>query len=160
MGVPSIGALMLDNVSGSGSDLPHPGSQSSSSTSRISPEAIAQYEKDKARAETAENLFDGINPVTATWNLLLRSRVLKDPFHMFNMFYISVAHGLRLDFCYALRDAMFILDKDDKSRIVAWGASQNPPLSFDDIMLQFGATVDMEVLQAYYTPSRYSLSSH
>ncbi|PBK90587.1 hypothetical protein ARMGADRAFT_1032577 [Armillaria gallica] len=62
MGVPSIGALMLDNVSGSGSDLPHPGSQSSSSTSRISPEAIAQYEKDKASAETAENLFDGINP--------------------------------------------------------------------------------------------------
>ncbi|SJL01342.1 uncharacterized protein ARMOST_04662 [Armillaria ostoyae] len=70
MGVLGIDALMLDNVS-TGSDLPHFGSQSSSSTSRISPKAIAQYEKDKASAETAENLLDGINLVTVTWNLLL-----------------------------------------------------------------------------------------
>ena len=48
---------------------------------------------------------------------LIQSRVLKDPFHVFNMIYVPRAHGLLYDFAHALCDAMFIPDKMDKDRI-------------------------------------------
>lgn len=47
------------------------------------------------------------------------------------MFYISVAHGLRVDFALSLSDAIFIPDHRDKMRTIAWGAVQNPPLTWD-----------------------------
>jgi hypothetical protein len=66
------------------------------------------------------------------WLPYIRSRVLKDPFHVFNMFYISVAHGLRVEFSHALRDAIFLPDPQDRARIIAWGASQKPhPWTWD-----------------------------
>ncbi|KAF8060120.1 hypothetical protein FPV67DRAFT_1365322, partial [Lyophyllum atratum] len=70
------------------------------------------------------------------WVELIRSGTLKDPFHVFNMFYISAGHGLLHDFAIALRDAMFIWDQADKSRISTWGQSQNPPQSWDSILFQ------------------------
>ncbi|KAF8815732.1 hypothetical protein BYT27DRAFT_7003721, partial [Phlegmacium glaucopus] len=63
----------------------------------------------------------------------LRSRVLKDPFHVFNMFYISASHSLRLQFTQELRDAIFVPDQADKSRINSWGAIQNPPQTYDTL---------------------------
>lgn len=66
--------------------------------------------------------------------VVIRSRVLKDVFHVFNMFYISTAHGLRLDFVQALRDALFIPDKDDKRRILAWASKQEPPQTWDYLL--------------------------
>ena len=66
--------------------------------------------------------------------VVIRSRVLKDVFHVFNMFYISTAHGLRLDFFQALRDAIFIPDKDDKRRILAWASKQDPPQTWDQLL--------------------------
>ncbi|KAF8226146.1 hypothetical protein L208DRAFT_1015967, partial [Tricholoma matsutake] len=62
------------------------------------------------------------------------SRILKDPFHVFNMFYISAAHGLLHEFAITLRDAMFIWDQTDKSCIIAWGQTQNPPQSWDELL--------------------------
>ncbi|KAJ7921075.1 hypothetical protein B0H13DRAFT_2418703 [Mycena leptocephala] len=59
---------------------------------------------------------------------------LKDAFHIFNMFYISVAHGLRVEFARALRDAIFIPDAENKARIVAWGQQQNPPRTWEDLV--------------------------
>ncbi|KAJ7769226.1 hypothetical protein DFH07DRAFT_769122 [Mycena maculata] len=50
------------------------------------------------------------------------------------MFYISTAHGLRLDFVQALRDALFIPDKDDKRRILAWASTQDPPQTWDQLL--------------------------
>ncbi|KAJ7213648.1 hypothetical protein B0H12DRAFT_1275445, partial [Mycena haematopus] len=68
------------------------------------------------------------------WKTVIRSRVLKDPFHIFNMFYISVAHGLRVEFARALRDALFIPDSVDKARIIAWGQQQSPRRDWDTIV--------------------------
>jgi hypothetical protein len=63
----------------------------------------------------------------------LRSRVLKDPFHVFNMFYISATHPLRLQFTRELRDTIFIPDQADKSRINSWGELQNPPQTYNTL---------------------------
>ncbi|KAG6835921.1 hypothetical protein H0H93_013330 [Arthromyces matolae] len=71
---------------------------------------------------------------SSTWSKDIRSRVLKDPFHVFNQFYISSSHGLLQEFSTALRDALFIWDQSDKARLIAWGRMQNPPLSWDDIV--------------------------
>jgi hypothetical protein len=81
--------------------------------------------------ETSRALGDqtlGSNPVV--WDTKIHSRILKDPFHVFNMFYISRRHGLRKEFARELRNAIFIDDKDDQARINAWGAIQNPKCSF------------------------------
>ncbi|KAG6808759.1 hypothetical protein H0H92_002998 [Tricholoma furcatifolium] len=50
----------------------------------------------------------------------IRSRVLKDVFHVFNMLYISRSHGLRIPFSQALRDAILVPNLDDKARIEGW----------------------------------------
>lgn len=63
----------------------------------------------------------------------LRSRVLKDPFHVFNMFYLSTTHPLRPHFTRELRDAIFVPDQADKSRIDSWGAIQNPPQTYNTL---------------------------
>ena len=63
----------------------------------------------------------------------LRSRVLKDPFHVFNMFYLSTTHPLRPHFTRELRDAIFVPDQADKSRINAWGAIQDPQKTYDTL---------------------------
>ncbi|KAF7377554.1 3'-5' exonuclease domain-containing protein [Mycena sanguinolenta] len=68
------------------------------------------------------------------WKTIIRSRVLKDAFHIFNMFYISVVHGLRIEFARALRDAIFIPDPVDKARIIAWGRRQNPPQDWNSLL--------------------------
>ncbi|CAK5266047.1 unnamed protein product [Mycena citricolor] len=52
------------------------------------------------------------------WRTEIRSRVLKDPFHLFNMFYISAGHSLRPEFARAFRDALFLPDPQDKAKIV------------------------------------------
>lgn len=71
-----------------------------------------------------------------SWSKEIRSRVLKDPFHVFNMFYLPVSHGLRIEFSRALRDTIFIFDGTDKTRIVAWGQRRTPPLSWDALLAQ------------------------
>ncbi|KAF8809042.1 hypothetical protein BYT27DRAFT_7095289 [Phlegmacium glaucopus] len=75
-----------------------------------------------------------LGPIPDQWNTRILSRVLNDPFHLFNRIYISAVHSLRKEFARALRDALFVPDIKDKSRIAAWGATQKPPLSFDDLV--------------------------
>lgn len=69
----------------------------------------------------------------------IRSRVLKDVFHVFQMLYISQTHGLRVPFSQALSAAMLIPDPDDHARLEAWGLAQNPPLKWDQ-MVQYRPT--------------------
>ena len=66
----------------------------------------------------------------------IRSRVLKDVFHVFNMLYIPQGHGLRIEFARALRDAIFIPDKEDKARITAWALQQDPPKTWATLVQQ------------------------
>ncbi|KAJ7477407.1 hypothetical protein FB451DRAFT_1396396 [Mycena latifolia] len=58
----------------------------------------------------------------------------KDAFHIFNMFYISVVHSLRIEFARPLRDAIFIPDAADKARIITWRLSQSPPTDWDTLV--------------------------
>jgi len=58
------------------------------------------------------------------WSPVILSRVLKDPWHIFHMFYLSAKHGLHKQFTRDLCDAFFIPDPADKARINAWGATQ------------------------------------
>lgn len=67
------------------------------------------------------------------WDGIIRSRVLKDVFHFFNMLRISTSHGLRKEFARALRDIIFIPDKEDRARIAAYAAALQPPTSFEDL---------------------------
>ena len=49
----------------------------------------------------------------------IRSRVLKDVWHAFDMISIAKNHGLRRVFARALRDAMFIVNPEDQARVDA-----------------------------------------
>jgi 3'-5' exonuclease len=84
-------------------------------------------------ADAQQEGLEILGPAQTKWKTEITSRVLKDPFHIFNMFYISAAHGLRVDFAQALRDAMFIPDPEDAERIKVWGRSQVPPVTFEEV---------------------------
>ncbi|KAJ7895035.1 hypothetical protein B0H13DRAFT_2339037 [Mycena leptocephala] len=60
----------------------------------------------KVLAEAAHNWSD--------WKTVIRSRVLKDAFHIFNMFYISAPMGC--------------------ARIIAWGSRQNPVQDWNTLL--------------------------
>ena len=45
------------------------------------------------------------------------SRVLKDAFHLMNMIRVPRRHGLANEFARKLRDAIFIVDKDDEELV-------------------------------------------
>ncbi|KAJ7220545.1 hypothetical protein GGX14DRAFT_559337 [Mycena pura] len=62
----------------------------------------------------------------------IRSRVLKDIFHVFHMLYISRTHGLRLAFIRAFRDACLIPHPADKTRIETYLATKK--LTWDDML--------------------------
>ncbi|KAJ7705637.1 hypothetical protein B0H16DRAFT_1901821, partial [Mycena metata] len=72
-------------------------------------------------------LIIGDIPFTAlaTYAPLVRSRVLKDVFHVFNMLYISRTHGLRVPFSRALRDALLIPHPADKAQIEVYLKTKN-----------------------------------
>lgn len=77
---------------------------------------------------------DNILPTEANcqvWDKVIYSRVLKDIFHVFNMFHLPANHGLRNEFSRELRDAIFIPDPEDRKRIEAWGQTQSPPQNFN-----------------------------
>jgi len=111
-GIP-IGGLLLNDLADPPKDLPH----------------II----DGASAALGMKLIGTIPKAPETWDNQIRSRVLKDPFHVFNMFNISRCHGLRYQFVRELRDAIFIPDQQDKAQIDAWGATQNPWLSYEKL---------------------------
>ncbi|KAF6741970.1 hypothetical protein DFP72DRAFT_1179861 [Ephemerocybe angulata] len=67
------------------------------------------------------------------WLDIIRSRVLKDPFHLMDLFPISLRHGLTREFFCTLRDALFIFDRRDANRIALWGQLQQPKLTFEQI---------------------------
>ncbi|KAJ7752488.1 hypothetical protein DFH07DRAFT_774427 [Mycena maculata] len=89
------------------------------------PEANTEASREQDATSAAEGetiLGPAILPAYA-W--LIRSRVLKDIFHVFHMIYISRTHGLRQAFCQALRDAMLIPHPADKALIEAYLKTHN-----------------------------------
>lgn len=109
----AVGGLLLNDLADPPKDLPH----------------II----DGASAALGAKLLGTIPKAPETWDNQIRSRVLKDPFHVFNMFYISKCHGLQYQFVCELRDAIFIPDQQDKAQIDTWGVTQNPRLSYEKL---------------------------
>ncbi|KAG6875262.1 hypothetical protein C0992_004529 [Termitomyces sp. T32_za158] len=96
--------------------------------------ACNNHAEDPVSREMGEQVLQELHTSKSKWIKDIRSRVLKDPFHVFNMFYISAGHGLLQEFSIALRDAIFIPDSSDRSRIIAWGLAQNPSLSWNELL--------------------------
>lgn len=116
-GMTALGDLLRGNTSGSLKEF-------------SMPSAI-----DSASAALGEKIL-GADPIVQPdiqSDFVIRSRVLKDPFHIFNMFYISATHPLRVRFVQELRDALFIPDQADKDRINAWGATQSPRQTYEQL---------------------------
>ncbi|KAJ3816731.1 hypothetical protein F5880DRAFT_1618992 [Lentinula raphanica] len=112
----NVGMLLLDNIDSLGHDnLPS-----------VPLESFALDPKSKA---DGDEVFKAIAQMS--WAPDMRSRVKKDAFHVFDMFYISTSHGLRVDFSCALRDAIFIPDSADRDRITTWASRQDPPLTWE-----------------------------
>lgn len=86
-------------------NLPYDGTEDDPATAIVNADSVTQ-----GKAVTAE--LDA-----ETWNPVIRARVLKDVFHFMHGIPISRTHGLRKPFARDLRDAIFLLDEDDKARI-------------------------------------------
>ncbi len=71
---------------------------------------------------------------TQPWPEEIRSGVLKDIFHVFQMLYIARAHGLRVTFAQTLRDAIFLPDAEDKRRLVSYLSRLTPPMTWDECL--------------------------
>jgi len=98
-----------------------------------------------------EGFFQLLNELTAMpWAPAIRSGVLKDIFHVFQMIYIPKSHGLCVTFSQALRDAIFLPDAEDKKRIVSFLACQNPPMTWNEC-LQSNPQFIKKALQACCT---------
>ncbi|KAK1227239.1 hypothetical protein PQX77_009768, partial [Marasmius sp. AFHP31] len=120
-----IGSLILDSIEAPDSIL-----------YRHEPKLAAtnQYESDSRSVAEGEWVFQQAQAIEFV--TLIRSRVLKDAFHVFDLFYIPVNHGLRVDFAWSMRDAVFIPDPQDKARIIAWGKRQSPPQSWESLVFR------------------------
>ena len=94
---------------------------------------IVTAEPDVSSRSHGTTELSKVEPPTPEWDKTIRSRVLKDVFHVFNMLRLSTGHGLRKEFTRALRDAIFISDPEDRVRISAWAARQNPPTTFEQL---------------------------
>jgi len=58
------------------------------------------------------------------------TRVLKDAWHAFDLIYISKSHALRKLFARAVRDAMFVVNKEDRAKVEIYLKTEG--LSWDD----------------------------
>jgi hypothetical protein len=82
-----------------------------------------------------EEFVQLLNELTAMpWAPAIRSGVLKDIFHVFQMIYIPKSHGLCVTFSRALRDAIFLPDAEDKKHLVSFLACQNPPMTWNECL--------------------------
>jgi hypothetical protein len=99
------------------------------------PVNLAAHDRDPQSEAECEAMLGSLpEPASNQHWTTVRSRVITDPFHLFHRFYISTTHGLRISFARALRDALFVPDKEDKQCISAWAASQKPPMTFDELV--------------------------
>ncbi|KAJ3964645.1 hypothetical protein EV361DRAFT_873842 [Lentinula raphanica] len=111
-----IGMLLLDSID-------------SSDHEPLTLRSLESFALDPKSKADGDEVFKTIAQMT--WAPDMRSRVKKDAFHVFNMFYISTSHGLCVDFSRALCDAIFIPDAGDRHCITTWASSQNPPLTWE-----------------------------
>ncbi|KAH6903571.1 hypothetical protein BKA70DRAFT_1433611 [Coprinopsis sp. MPI-PUGE-AT-0042] len=94
------------------------------------PQNLSSYIVDQESEAFGNTLFSSL---PTQWDPTVRSHVLKDVFHVFNMLQLSPKHGLRADFSRALHDILFVPNEEDRVRINAWAEAQTPPTTFDQL---------------------------
>lgn len=94
------------------------------------------YERDLESAAEADAI---LGPLPTSWPTTIRSRVLKDVFHLLRMFDIPRGHALCGDFFRAVRDALLLLDAKDAAACAAYCESQNPPLPYQKMRESWSA---------------------
>jgi len=80
---------------------------------------------EKEDTPSTQHVIDGENMKIAaefmsqipSFKPLIRSRVLKDIWHIFDMISIAKNHALRAKFARTLRDAVFLINEEDKARV-------------------------------------------
>jgi hypothetical protein len=55
--------------------------------------------------------------ISSTESYTIPSRVLKDAFHLLDLIKVSLRHGLSKDFIRRFRDALFVVDTEDKQKV-------------------------------------------
>lgn len=95
-----VGDLLLGMVTGTGEESNEAATQTADAA-EAGPDSEA----------VGHRMFADLPP-PEEWLTTVRSWVVKDPFHVFNMLNLPKAHGLE-DFGRALRDVLFIPDQDD-----------------------------------------------
>ncbi|KAI9341092.1 hypothetical protein BD770DRAFT_399300 [Pilaira anomala] len=94
------------------------------------------YVQDKeASARESEVNQPTNNSNMVTDRTTVPSRILKDAFHVMQMIKISLKHGMAKDFMRRFRDALFVVDPDDKKKVeeylVSMGIDWNTKLLSD-----------------------------
>ena len=98
---------------------------------QVASEASAAREVDIESQRYGQQIL--LDATTSSWDTTLRSRVLKDPFHVFNMLRLSATHALRKEFARALRDVLFVPDQEDRHRITNWLSITKPSRTFEQM---------------------------
>ena len=85
----------------------------------VSEQAVSDAEKDTDGLRHAASLADlvAFPQVVSIENTEIRSRVIGDIWHLMDQFKVSLHHGLRRPFSCALRDAIFLLDPEDRAAV-------------------------------------------
>lgn len=92
------------------------------------------YTVDIDGANTGAQMIQEIQPLgPMEWDYSVRSRVLKDVWHVFHMLYLPATHGLRKQFTRDLRDIVFVPYDEDRYRINSWGATQTIPKAYEEL---------------------------
>lgn len=98
--------------------------------------AVDELIRDGADETSAQDWSTTIENYLANLGVpqVVRSRVLSDPYHIMAMIKIPATHGLRCAFARALRDAMFVIDMDDRREVERVLSSKGT--TFDEMLLK------------------------
>lgn len=98
-----------------------------------------RFKLDESSQTEGQNMLSALR--TKPWPSVIRSRIIKDVFHVFNMLQLSVTHALRKEFVFVLCDALLIPDNEDRACISQFGATLDPPQTFEQLRASRSAWV-------------------
>jgi hypothetical protein len=77
-------------------------------------ELVSNTTHNQESQKLGEQVFESLNNMACEY---IRIQVLKDPWHVFDMIPLSKNHGLLMAFSRAVRDAMFVIDPEDRKLV-------------------------------------------
>ena len=98
-------------------------------------EILKELKKTHINSQAQKHGDDVFEELSAKPYDVVVTRVLKDPWHAFDLIYISKSHALRKLFARAVRDAMFVVNKEDRALVEillkAQGSSWDEKLKYN-----------------------------